>query len=213
MGTTMSLNEVTHELVTAAQSGESAAREALIESCRDELDRHLRLRIGAHLRGTLEVEDVFQETVTAALESLTAFRWNGEGSFLRWLKAVAENRILTLARKKRRTQILFVEWQEPLAGDPSPSNALRRGERFDRLQAALDCLEPDYREVIVLARLKGLRLKDVATRIGRSPNAVAHLLSRALTRLKEVFGDTGSLSLPPQRLHECDPRKDTPHDP
>ena len=77
----------------------------------------------------------------------------------------------------------------------SPSRSLRRRERLDRLQAALDALSPDHRQVIVLARLKGLRMTEIAERMERSPNAVALLLARALAKLRESFGDTESLPL------------------
>lgn len=190
------------ELIELALTGDLRARDALVDAYRDPLDRHVRLRLGAHLREKVEVEDVTQETFARALASLGDFRWQGEGSFLKWLKAIAENAILALAKKSRRDQVLFVEPRSPPVdrGAPSPSVAARREERFERLRAALDGLEPDHREVIVLARLEGLRLSEVARRMGRSPNAVAHLLSRALARLKEAFGETESLGLPHRRL-------------
>ncbi len=190
------------DLVGAAQAGERNARNEIVERHRDPLDRYLRLRIGSHLRARVELEDVFQETFAKAFESLDVFHWQGEGSFLRWLKSIAENRILALAKKYRREDLLFVEEREPSANDQSPSGSLRRGERFERLRAALDRLEPDYREVIVLARLEGLGLREVARRMNRSQNAIAHLLSRALARLKDAFGDTASFSLPARRFDE-----------
>ena len=68
-----------------------------------------------------------------------------------------------------------MEQDETAASTVSPSRALRRHERLDRLQEALDSLSPDHRQVIVLARLKGLRIKEIAERMDRSPNAVALL--------------------------------------
>jgi len=85
---------------------------------------------------------------------------------------------------------------------------MRRDERFERLQAALDSLSPDHREVITLARLKGLRGEEIAKRMNRSPNAVAQLLSHALKNLKEAFGDTESLHLPLRRLSSEDCHND-----
>ena len=85
---------------------------------------------------------------------------------------------------------------EPPGDEPSPSRSMRRGERFDRLEAALDNLSPDQRQVVELARLRGMPIKEIASRMQRSPDAVSHLLSRALKNLKETFGDTESLALP-----------------
>jgi hypothetical protein len=38
--------------------------------------------------------------------------------------------------------------------------------------------------------------------MGRSPDAVTHLLLRALDKLRESFGDTESLHLPPRSLED-----------
>jgi RNA polymerase sigma-70 factor (ECF subfamily) len=205
MGAPVSIERTTKDLIALARAGDSEGKEALVERYREELDHYIRLRAGGHLRGRVEIEDVFQETLARAFGSIDGFRWQGEGSYLRWLKGIAENVILALAKKYRREEVLVVEDPGAPLADTSPSLAARRDERFDRLQKALDLLEPDYREVIVLARLKGLRLKEVGKRMDRSPNAVAHLLSRALTRLKEAFGDTESFSLPPRRLDGAPP--------
>ena len=102
-------------------------------------------------------------------------------------------------------EALYLGESDPVLGDPSPSRSLRREERFERLQKALDALPPDYREVVVLARLKGLKMKEIAARMERSVFSVTHLLSRALDSLKGAFGDTESLGLPPRRLEVSEP--------
>ena len=66
---------------------------------------------------------------------------------------------------------------------------LRREERFDRLQHALESLPPDYREVIRLSRIEGMKTSEIAELMGRSSAAVKQLLFRALRRLRESFGD------------------------
>lgn len=196
----MGSRESPKELIDLARTGDAGAKEILVDRFSDALDHFIRLRLGSHLLETIEAEDVFQETFAKVFRSLETFQWRGEESFLRWLKGIAENRILTVARSQRRSRLVFVNHDERPSDEVPPSRTARREERFDRLQRALDRLEPDYREVIVLARLKGLRLKEVAERMERSPNAVAHLLSRALAKLKEVFGNTESLTLPARRI-------------
>jgi RNA polymerase sigma-70 factor (ECF subfamily) len=56
-------------------------------------------------------------------------------------------------------------------------------EQAERLGAALEALEPDYREVIVLRKLEELSFKDVAARMGRSEDACRMLLARAMVAL------------------------------
>ncbi len=187
-------------LIERARAGDREARERLAVEFRDRVDHYVRLRVGAHLRKKVEIDDVIQQTFANAFTSIEQFRGNDGGTFLQWLRGIAERVILELARYHRREQVLYMDHNEVSPNDVSPSRSLRRTERFDRLKEALDSLSPDYRDVVVMARLKGLRIDEIARRMGRSPNAVAHLLSRALVKLRKAFGETESFSLPERRL-------------
>lgn len=188
-----------NDLVDRARSGDREACERLIRSHWADLESHVRLRLGVHLRAQVEVEDVLQETCARALQSLASFQRTGEGSFRRWLHGVAEHVILELAKRERRRKVVSLE-TDLAASQPTPSKALRREERFERFQRALSSLSEEYRQVVALSRLEGLRVKEIAARLGRSPKSVAHLLSRALKKLKEAMGETESFHLPPRRL-------------
>ena len=56
-------------------------------------------------------------------------------------------------------------------------------EEAERLGAALEALDPDHREVIVLRKLEELSFKEVAARMGRSEDACRMLLARAMVAL------------------------------
>ena len=66
--------------------------------------------------------------------------------------------------------------------------------------AWLKTLSADHREVLLLSRIEGLSIQEVAERMDRSPDAVKKLLSRALNALRAAFGETESLRLPDKRL-------------
>ena len=190
----------TFSLVQKAKSGDRKALGRLFEDCRPRLEALVRDILSERLKRGVGVEDVLQETFTRACEVIASFEWRDEDSFLRWLSVVARNVILEAARRERNAP-------EPLCKDPSAAGLsqtrrLRREERFDRLDGAIQRLSPVHRQVISLARLEKLPLKEVASRLGRSHEAVRQLLRRALQQLKEDFGDTESLGLPPRRLGE-----------
>jgi RNA polymerase sigma-70 factor (ECF subfamily) len=159
---------------------------------------------GEHLRNEADPDDVLQEVFSRAFQSLAGFEWKGEESFYRWLRGIAENRILRAADRKRRARVLQLRSDVAASSTAavSPSRALRREERFDRLQKALESLSPAHREVVLLARIEGLEVKEIARRLGKSVSAVQSLLFRALKELKRSFGDTRSLHLPARSLEE-----------
>ena len=91
------MNEDTASLVERAQKGDAKAFEALLASFQDTLQRHVRVRLGEHLRSKVDVEDVLQETYARAWKSIDRFRWAGSGSLLKWLEGISEHVILYLA--------------------------------------------------------------------------------------------------------------------
>jgi RNA polymerase sigma-70 factor (ECF subfamily) len=188
-------------LAQRARDGDRETFAALLESCRDGICAYVEARLGKELRRRVDVDDVVQDAALRAFLSIHTFEWRGEKSFLRWLCAIAENVVRDLARA-RRVEELPLRREVPGAIS-SPSKGPRREERFHRLLRAYEKLDPDHREVIRLARLEGLTVKEISERMGRSSSAVRHLLLRALRELREFFGgETESVHLPEWRLSE-----------
>lgn len=191
----MTANDHPHTLVSRAQSGDRGAFDELVDLYEGRLTALIHSRLGDGLARHIDAEDILQESLTKAFESLGRFRWDGDESFLRWLGSIAEHRIQDAARRHGAKGALPLDIDVADSG-VSASKAERRKERLERFEKALDQLSPDYRQAIVLARLEGLSIEEVARRMNRSPNAVSHLLLRALRKLRARFGDTESLHLP-----------------
>ena len=185
----------TPHLITEAQHGDRAAFDALIEENRSHLESWMRSRIGSFLRAHLSVDDALQETFSRAFQSITRFRWQGEPSFLRWLKTIANRVILEAVREQKKGPTLQL-LREPIGRTSSPSKGIRQNERFDRLEESLKSLSANRKEIVVLALIDGLQVSEIAERLGRSQESVRKLLSRALKELKDSFGETRSFSLP-----------------
>ncbi|MBN1420633.1 MAG: sigma-70 family RNA polymerase sigma factor [Planctomycetes bacterium] len=197
----MDANGRTQALIAKAQTGDRAAFAALVSACRADLEAVIRSRLGPALRGEIQEEDILQEVSLRAFRGLGMFRAQDSTAFLRWLVRIAVNVIREMARRHRRHVIVPLTGDAP-GRDLTQSGSMRRNERFDRLQGSLNALSPEHREVILLSRIERLPLKVVAERMGRSPDAVAHLLARALRKLKGSFGTTDSFHLPDRRLED-----------
>jgi RNA polymerase sigma-70 factor (ECF subfamily) len=187
------------DLVEEARRGSRPAFDALVALYRDRLEKFIRSRLGPALKARVEVDDVLQETLLQAFCSIGRLEWRDEEAFVSWLGTIAERVIRHAANKERGTLLLHPLPDAPGSRIP-PSTALRREERFERLQAALGNLTPEHREVILLARIERLSFKEVGERMGRSPQAAQQLLLRALQKLKSAFGHTESLHLPDRTL-------------
>jgi RNA polymerase sigma-70 factor (ECF subfamily) len=186
-------------LVERAQAGDLESFTELNRLFRHRVASLVRGRLGERLKSAVEAEDIVQETFLRAFQSIRDFRWQGAESFFRWLAGISQHVIQEQAKRHRFRQAGPLD--SDVAGDGlSQSKARRREERFDRLEKALKTLSPDHRQVILLARVERLPLNEVAERMGRTRGAVRQLLWRALQELKNVFGETESLHLPPRSL-------------
>ncbi len=198
MMASMAEPNTTRDLAQRAASGDRQAFEGLVDLYSPRIAALARARLGKQALQQTDAADVVQETFAKAFQHIERLSWHGESAFFGWLASIAENVVLRVVQKAKRAP-LQLERDVPGSG-ASPSKSFRREERWDRLQEPLNALPPDHREVIVLARIEKLEMKEIALRMNRSPNAVKKLLARALDELKKRFGDTESLHLPDRRL-------------
>lgn len=190
-------------LVGRAQAGDRGAFDALVEKNRDRLRSRIESWARFQLGPRLDIDEVLQETFVRAFSALSRFEWQDENAFFRWLCGVGKKALAEVARTERRHAIrrgAAVSVERVPSPDPAPSKTLQRGERFDRLEEALRRLSPDYRRALLLSRIEGLTVKEIGARMGRSPDAVKHLIARGLRDLRRHFGDTESFELVDRRL-------------
>jgi len=196
-------NHKTQYLITLAKAGDNSAVSQLCRVYGERVRRMVRFRMGRELRPKLDSMDLVQDVIFSALEGLGNFTYKNEGDFLRWLSRIAQNalrdnldklyadkrdirREIRLDNKGPATEGGHVEPYEPIQ-TTTPSVILSKKEDLDKLEKALDELKPEYREVIVLAKIEGLSYAEIADRLGKSANAVGHLISRAMMALSDVF--------------------------
>jgi RNA polymerase sigma-70 factor (ECF subfamily) len=138
------------------------------------------------------------------VRSVRDFR--GEASLSTWLYTVARSLCI---KKRRRTKgapaqheaLDGTTYEQAAAPDPSPEQTLLAREARDAVAAALDQLEPEAREVVILRDLEGLTAPQVAEVTGLSVAAVKSRLHRARqslrTQLLAVVGGEGGAAAQP----------------
>ena len=207
-------------LVQEAQAGDPEAFSGLVDRCTERVESTIRKHLSASLRDKLDIQDLAQETFIRAWQALEEFQWEAEGAFWSWLTTVVRSVVQMEARRLRakkrdaKGQVSLQQHMRTPGGGigeiadlvrksiTSPSQALCRDERFERLREAMRQLPSDYRKVVYLVHVRGLHTDEVARRMERTPGAVSTALYRALLKLKTLFSDTGSLGLPDRSLEE-----------
>jgi RNA polymerase sigma-70 factor, ECF subfamily len=187
----------TYGLLEQARQGDRESLSRMFEKHRRRLAVLAHFKLGEEARARLEVDDVLQETLLRAFRDLDGFRYQSPGSFMRWLSAIADHVILDrlryLSRDRRAgEEVPFRSPSNPAGPDPrdslTPSRVFLERENVRRLMEALEQLPEDYRRVILMIKLEGLPTAEAAQRMGKSREAVALLVYRAVKRLGVLLG-------------------------
>ena len=188
------------DLVLRAKGGDRRAFEKIVRALRPRIAQRVRLRLGCKVRQHVDSEDVMQNTFVEAFKLLPAFSWTRNGCLVRWIEAIAEHQVQrAVRRQKRRSREVAMPRSSQLdlqsiggmgpfvAHGTSPSKVVVHNEALDRIHCALGRMKTDRRNVVLLAHGCDLKTKEVAARLGRSPQAVAVLLFRAVRQLRHML--------------------------
>jgi RNA polymerase sigma-70 factor (ECF subfamily) len=172
-----------NELIKAAQAGDTAAFDRLVERHRAQIYR-LMVRVCHHPD---DAEEVAFEAFGRAYEKLEQFE--GRSSFVSWLGRISTN--LCLRRREKdavETVSLEDHHDTPHADSPrdySPENQVLRHEMHCIVRAAVASLPEPDRSVLRLRDIEELSGAETAARLHLSLPAVKARLHRARKTLRE----------------------------
>jgi len=187
----------TFALLERARAGDAGALSAAFERSRRRLAVLVHFKLGAEARRFSDVEDIVQETCLRAFRDVDAFEYRSPGSFLKWLSAIADHVIVDRVRYESRARragemVAFRSESNPAGPEPAdtntPSRLFARQEALERLIDRLSALPGDYRQAILMAKVEGLSTAEMAERLGKTREAVALLVYRAVKRFRELCG-------------------------
>jgi RNA polymerase sigma-70 factor, ECF subfamily len=145
-------------------------------------------------RGAPDPDDVVGETFLHVARALPSFTGD-EHVFRAWVFTIAHRRVVDVLRQRARRPATPLPDDElaPLAEALQRSTddldvLVDRLADAGRLDALLDALTDEQREVLVLRFVADLDATTVGQLTGRTTNAVAAITRRALLRLREVIG-------------------------
>lgn len=181
------------DLIHRARRGDQEAFGALYEQFFVPVFRYIYYRVGKKE----DAEDLVQTVFVKAYESLPSFRQTSSPP-LAYFFTIARNTIIDHARKKKDVVMHTIE--ELLESVPSleasPHEKALQSESVAFMRCALDELEGDQKDVIILKFINDLSNKEIAALMDRSEAAVRQLQHRALSSLRSIIKKRSGLSSP-----------------
>ena len=139
-------------------------------------------------------EEAAQEAFLAAWQGLPFFR--GDSAFATWLYRLTSNACVDLLRKENRHQgpslddeTVSAEVPDPT---PTPEKAVEQQELRRQIEAGLQTLSPEHREVLILREIQQLSYDEIADVLSLDLGTVKSRINRGRRQLREFLLKQGN---------------------
>jgi RNA polymerase sigma-70 factor, ECF subfamily len=189
----------TRELLVRWHGGDARAMAELVEQERAFVESQVRNRLGSLLRRSVDTQDIVQETMLHALKNAPRFVLSDRKQFRGLLTRMVENRLRSSSahqqrqkRDQRRESPFGPTDAEPLDLDrPSavtdPGDAACRDDVRSWVRLALELLDADDRDVLVMRDYQELSFDQIAAETGEAADTLRMRHQRALPKLARAL--------------------------
>lgn len=197
--------QTTQELLNKAAGGDAQAVEALLARHREPVRRMIALRLDPAIVQRLDASDVVQDVLLEASRRLQDYLKAPAMPFHLWLRHIAKDHMIDAHRKHHQAAKRGVDREQPLARrgwderssldlagqlfdqELTPASAAIRQELQTRLEAALEEMNEDDREVLIMRHFEQLGNQEVAQALGLTEAAASMRYLRAIRRLRDLL--------------------------
>ncbi|MBI1903984.1 MAG: sigma-70 family RNA polymerase sigma factor [Planctomycetia bacterium] len=200
----------TSELLAAAKTGDRAAVDELLDRHRAALRRLVEARLDPAIRRRVDASDIVQDVLVEASRRLQDYLNDPAMPFHLWLRHMAQDQMIDAHRRHRGAQRRSLDREQPLAApgnvdhstmelagqlcdrEMTPAAAATWQETLRRFQAAVDALDDDDRQVVLMRHFEKLSNHEVAQVLNLTGPAASMRYLRAMRRLRVFLGESPS---------------------
>lgn len=167
-------------LITRAKNGESAAFGKLYDTYLPKIYRFVFLKTGRKQ----DAEDLTHQIFASAWENMSRYELKGF-PFSSWLYRIANNAVIDYYRTWKHYQSIDAVPEEIFAETTNLETKLDAAFDIHIIKTALQKLEPDQQNILIMKFVDDLSNKEIAAVVGKSEGAVRVIQHRALKQLKQ----------------------------
>ena len=183
--------------VDAARQGDQSAFEQLVKL----YEKRVLALTGRMCRNPEDAQEAAQEAFLAAWQGLPSFR--GDSSFSTWLYRLASNACVDLIRREGRHSGAAGPSlnDEEISLDvpdtaPSPQESAERKELREQIEAGLQSLSPEHRQVLILREIHQLSYEEISQSLALDLGTVKSRINRGRKQLRNFLIRSGNFSPP-----------------
>jgi RNA polymerase sigma factor (sigma-70 family) len=174
------------KVLAAAQRGAPSAFDQIFSVLSPIVAGYLRAQ------GASEPDDLTSEVFVAVLRNIGRFTGD-ESGFRSWVFTIAHRRLLDERRSLARRPVttpLSAALEVPAPGHDVEA-VVERSLQVEWVRAVCDRLAPDQRDVLVLRLLGRLTIDEIASTLGKTPEAVKALQRRGFRAIGRILDHEG----------------------
>jgi RNA polymerase sigma-70 factor, ECF subfamily len=112
-----------------------------------------------------DADDILQQTSSIMWEKFDTY--NPEASFGAWAVSIAKYVVFDHYKKKRRSHVIFKDEMLEIIAESATALTRDSDERLALLKVCVEKLSGNDRKLIKIRYEQGLKIKDIAERVGR----------------------------------------------
>ena len=177
-----------YNLIQAARNGDQAAFGELVRQYQKRV-----FALAVRMCPTPELaEEAAQEAFLAAWQGLPFFR--GDSAFATWLYRLTSNACVDLLENRHQGPSLDDETVSAEVPDPTPTpeKAVEQQELRRQIEAGLQTLSPEHREVLILREIQQLSYDEIADVLSLDLGTVKSRINRGRRQLREFLLKQGN---------------------
>ena len=204
----------TQQLLEQARQGDAAAVNQLLDRHRAALRRLVDLRMDRALVRRVDASDIVQDVMVEANRRLEEYLKNPGMPFHLWLRHMARDRLIDAHRRHRVAERRSLDREQPLVArhdldrstlelaaqlcdqELTPAAAATWHELQRRFQQAVERLEEQDREIVLMRHFEEMSNQEVAEVLNLSAAAASMRYLRAMRRLRAMLSEAQPPSEP-----------------
>jgi RNA polymerase sigma-70 factor (ECF subfamily) len=180
------------ELLTSFRNGNESALNLLFSRHR----QRLLALIYNIVKDVETAEDLLQETMIKALDTIRSDRYNDEGKFLPWVARIARNMAIDFFRKQKRYPNMRIKEGSILyntieLSEASIETTQIQSETFRQLKAYIYLLPENQKEVLMMRHYMKMSFQEIADVTNVSINTALGRMRYALLNLRRAMEKNG----------------------
>lgn len=199
--------EKTLQLLNEVRDGDPKAVNQLMERHREAIRRMIQMRLDNAVAGRVDASDVVQDVLFEASRRLDDYVRDPRMPFHLWLRQLAKDRIIDMHRRHRAARRRSVDREQRITSlgnddrsamdlasllkdaELTPAAAMVHRELQERFLAAVNELNEDDQEIIIMRHFEHFGNSEVAEALNLSAAAAGMRYLRAIRKLREALDD------------------------